>query len=332
MNDVSVPLTASTSLLRDSKYHPAMALHMAELCSLSYEPFARIRDLAQRPGGARPAPYGYRQVVELDAGATQGVILATPRVIVVAWRGSSEVRDWRDDFRIARVRWPGVVEGRVHAGFKAQMSRVRKQLVKGLRDILAQEEYRRAKVFVTGHSLGGDLATLTPLVLFPAGIEITAVYSIEAARPFNEAAARDYGQRFGSITHRVVAVHPEGQMDLVPRTPPSCPGPWPLGWWHPVCTPQIHWYGERLASEDAWESLRDLRPVNPWHSLRVITNLRHAVSAHRMDFVIKTLMEENDREQRLSLSALASWSRTTRDSDNARKKIANLKDRNHTKG
>eukprot|EP01135_Chromosphaera_perkinsii_P001892 Nk52_evm41s212 gene=Nk52_evmTU41s212 len=82
--------------------------------------------------------------------------------IIVAWRGSSNLMNWINDFSFRLSPWKNDSSIRVHAGFKrsvfygvqAQVRHYVKQQMK---------KHPEAKLFVTGHSLGGAQATLSAL-------------------------------------------------------------------------------------------------------------------------------------------------------------------------
>ncbi len=278
--------------LDPNPYHPAVAAHAGELSRLVYAGRAQFSDVVHG--------LGYQLWGWFDVKSTQGALVLDEeggRAFLV-WRGSLGLSDWREDAQISRVRWRGVLgrdDGRVHRGFRNQLERVREDLARSVESLL-EAHGQDVQLSITGHSLGGDLATLTPDLLDSIGLPWSTSYTFEAARPGNRRWGEAFGDRHAGKVHRVVVVHPEGEMDLIPRTPPSRPGPWPLGWSHPRVVPEIHWRDQRFTSEDTWQKYRSSRPVPWWQALRVFSRLSWSIQAHLSRRLVVTLVEQAHRE------------------------------------
>jgi triacylglycerol lipase len=76
--------------------------------------------------------------------------------VVVAFRGTESMRDCMVDLLRYRVRFGPLPMGRVHAGFKRQYEGLHSQI----RNYLLPTYGPNKHIIVTGHSLGGALATL----------------------------------------------------------------------------------------------------------------------------------------------------------------------------
>ena len=117
-----------------------------------------------------------------DQQGTQAILVRCDRFIVLAFRGTepTEIRDLISDGNIATT--PCDHEGKVHTGFSDAYEAVSEQIQTALnRDDLASQP-----LLITGHSLGGALATLAAKRLtHQAGI--AACYTFGSPRVGNSA-------------------------------------------------------------------------------------------------------------------------------------------------
>lgn len=88
-----------------------------------------------------------------------GFIIESPLAIVVSFRGTQTDTDWISDLRYGQVPYPYVKNaGKVHSGFLDVYKSCRDELIDILRTLSPSKP-----IFITGHSLGGALATLHAL-------------------------------------------------------------------------------------------------------------------------------------------------------------------------
>lgn len=223
---------------------------------------------------------GFAGADMIERGATQvGVSYGPTRIVVVA-RGSSQLVDWLDNFLPIRLRWPLVVEGRIHLGFRLQAQRAAHEVLATVQEL--RRTYPNAPVYVTGHSLGGALCSLLTCVLEAAGVPIVASYSFESPRVGNSEWAQWYDATHGGKSFRVVNIN-AGEQDIVTRFPISR-----LGWRH-VGRPVILCGGQAYESETKWEEHRRQNPIGFPASLRVITRAWRSVAAHLGQSLLREL-------------------------------------------
>jgi pimeloyl-ACP methyl ester carboxylesterase len=127
-------------------FEPINVWWLAEASLLTYVPEERfVRDALARAGFEDP--------VLFDEGGTGGVFAVANDFAILAFRGTDprKFEDWKTDFD-ARPK-ATVGRGRVHRGFKDAHDRAADRIG----ELLAG---RTVPVWVTGHSLGGAVATL----------------------------------------------------------------------------------------------------------------------------------------------------------------------------
>ena len=84
---------------------------------------------------------------------TQGFIIEYPDLVIVTFRGSSSLQDWINDFKIRPITINGI---NFHRGFYETLDSVYEAIKQRLRSPLSKGK----TAHITGHSLGGALATV----------------------------------------------------------------------------------------------------------------------------------------------------------------------------
>ena len=120
------------------------------------------------------------------------------RLVVFAIRGTEGVADLITDFEADWVDWPG--GGKVHQGFWASVVALKQELRTNVMDLFMDSN---SLIFVTGHSLGGSIATLFTADLIDNGKspENLLVYTYGAAGLANKGFFNTYKNKFN--LHRI---------------------------------------------------------------------------------------------------------------------------------
>lgn len=193
------------------------AMWLAEFCRLIYR---QERDeLPHRPASFRTraqilAEHGWREeaVLRNRQGVPQAAVFGrtNPDGAVIVFRGTLGLRDMFTDLQLVLRPWAGA--GHVHQGFKDAHAALWPALKQQLPAL-------RRPIFLTGHSLGGALATMTAALCrteLPSH-DIAALYTFGSPRVGD----RVFGAALQSVPHfRVV-----NDLDVIPRLPPVIPNP-----------------------------------------------------------------------------------------------------------
>ncbi|OJK04868.1 hypothetical protein ASPACDRAFT_1851828 [Aspergillus aculeatus ATCC 16872] len=149
------------------------------------------------------------------------VVDSTNKKLVVSFRGSSSIENWIANLDFIFTDASAVCSGcQVHQGFWKAWSSVADTLTAEIAS--AVTAYPGYSLVLTGHSLGGALATIGATVLRNAGYSVQ-LYSYGAPRVGNTALANYITSKGSGSNFRVTHLN-----DVVPRLPPRL-----LGYSHP---------------------------------------------------------------------------------------------------
>ncbi|MFC4599540.1 lipase family protein [Cohnella hongkongensis] len=167
------------------------AIFLAAACSQSY---AQFND----PNGEFAIPRPFEPVGEIRAKSLLGIrerfgfVLQSDTHAIVAFRGTSTTSDWVSDALASQIK-PKFVKnaGRAHRGFTELYSSARSDVLACLERVSSDKT-----LCVTGHSLGGALATLCALDV-SAGTKFRqpVVYTYGAPRVGDPAFVKAYESR-----------------------------------------------------------------------------------------------------------------------------------------
>ncbi len=149
----------------------------------------------------------------------QGFLAGNSKGMVLTFRGSTEITDWVVDAALPLIDGDVLgLPGRVHAGFAYALRSQWTQIEAAINRFGGYNK----PLFISGHSLGGALATLAAYKLANEGYQVQGLYTYAAPRSGD----REYadwgaglleGRHFRFINDR----------DLVPRYPPRAESiPW----------------------------------------------------------------------------------------------------------
>jgi hypothetical protein len=97
--------------------------------------------------------------IENKKSDTQGFVAIKNKSIYIVWRGSESKKDFQNDASIDKV--PFINEGeKVHIGFKSAWESVLEDTYDAIDNALENLQEEATNIVVTGHSLGGAIATL----------------------------------------------------------------------------------------------------------------------------------------------------------------------------
>lgn len=150
----------------------------------------------------------------------QGFVAGDSKKIIIAFRGSESLGDWKTNADFFKERWAEESgSGKVHGGFYDALSAIWEGLVGEIRHLRTNEQ----SIWLTGHSLGGALAIIAAATLHVQkaknGFETNGVYTFGQPRVGDADFADFYDSRLGNKTYRVV-----NNNDIVTRIPQQSMG------------------------------------------------------------------------------------------------------------
>ncbi|CAN0420456.1 unnamed protein product [Ascophyllum nodosum] len=216
------------------------ALYFARLSEIAYNSKDEARAIIQGDGDTEHGIMGFDHFhwFEPDSAVssasildavqdTEAYLVANDDVIIVVFRGTLESADWATNLKIVTrdvpVAWGLSINCNVHEGFDDGVNTV--WVGCGMRDMiksLYNEKGKKRKLFITGHSLGAALATVTAAHLaFEQNINITAIYTYGSPKIFNGPLAEEFDAKINyGIPLKDKCFRCRNNNDIVPSIPP----------------------------------------------------------------------------------------------------------------
>lgn len=198
--------------VRNGNYDNRMAIFLAAVCSQTYAQF-------ENADGRFVVPQGYKVVEAFEAksfGGNRerfGFILESDDRVILAFRGTSSTTDWISDAIASQEKYKCAKDaGSTHRGISDIYYSARPAILPVLNKLSASGKM----LFVTGHSLGGALATLSAMdIKKNTGFAHPVVYTFGAPRVGNPEFAHAFSDRVRN-SFRVY-----NRLDAVPLLPPQ---------------------------------------------------------------------------------------------------------------
>ncbi|CAK84420.1 unnamed protein product (macronuclear) [Paramecium tetraurelia] len=156
-------------------YDPSIA---NELTALSFAAYCHPEDILSWNVGTISQQYPHLSKIQIFENIeleTRGYIAynSHSQAITVVFRGASNIKNFIADIDAKKIEFNPICKCQVHEGFFAAYTSLKIHL-----DVLIGEyriKYPYAKYYVTGHSLGGAMATLFASELAMIGVKVTLV-------------------------------------------------------------------------------------------------------------------------------------------------------------
>ena len=133
--------------------------------------------------------------------------------IFIAFRGSSNIQNWIDNIQVNQISPYNDTTIRVEKGFYKAYNQIKPELLDNLADLTTK--YKTRDIFITGHSLGGSMATLMAYDILTLYLHYHVKYLITFGSP--RTGNPPFAESFNSyhpISYRVTHAN-----DIVPHVP-----------------------------------------------------------------------------------------------------------------
>ncbi len=154
----------------------------------------------------------FSEVEGFDSKSSQGIVIKHEEFVVATFRGTDEIGDWLDNLNA--VSQPGPLGG-VHTGFYRALMDIWPQMKTAIRSLRRTTNGLPDRpLWLTGHSLGGALATLAVATLIDADETFYGAYTFGCPRVGDRNFARNFNVEAKGKVFRF-----QNNADIVSRVP-----------------------------------------------------------------------------------------------------------------
>ncbi len=151
---------------------------------------------------------GFKSIKSANKSSAQAMLVEHNDYLCMAFRGTDEVADWIDNLNAFPQEG---LFGKFHRGFWGSVEDVW-TIINGTYKRLNAEKQR--PLFITGHSLGGAMATVAASRFIDKDLPFVSVYTFGQPRSMTRETARIFNSEAGSRCYRF-----QNNEDLVTRVP-----------------------------------------------------------------------------------------------------------------
>lgn len=156
--------------------------------------------------------WGFANFKPFERDETEAFICGNEAMVILAFRGTQTLEDWQTDFKVQLVESS---VGRVHRGFTESLDNIWEEITQSI----SQFRDKNQKIWITGHSLGGALATLAVDRLTEEDEDISGLYTFGQPRAGDKDFAGNFDLKIKSRSFRFF-----NDEDIVTRVPPRLLG------------------------------------------------------------------------------------------------------------
>ncbi|MEM7590803.1 MAG: lipase family protein [Cyanobacteria bacterium P01_A01_bin.83] len=191
-------------------FSAANMAYLAHCAQAIYRPNSECTELIQKIDSKLADNIRY---FESRNTGTEGFIGGDDEKIIMAFRGTSDKKDWLTDAATIQKSWSSVTNiGKVHSGFFQSLISVWSVVIEHLKELQTDNQ----PVWITGHSLGGALAALAyaTLRLQEPRYDLAGAYTFGQPRIGDDVLCKAFDADSKHRFFRVV-----NNNDIVPRVP-----------------------------------------------------------------------------------------------------------------
>lgn len=184
------------------------------MARLSKEVYLKTSENNQKPDAAKIIASlkkddpGFLTVFGVDENSAQAALIEHENYFCMTFRGTNELADWLDNINAFSTR---ELFGKFHRGFWNSVEDVWQPIFDRYQELLKE---KKRPLFITGHSLGGAMATVAAAKLIHVDLPFTSVYTFGQPRALTQHTARVFNNECKSRFFRF-----HNNNDIVTRAP-----------------------------------------------------------------------------------------------------------------